>query len=567
MPDGANLATLGPLGLDGQNLRERAQQAFYRPNWEQTWESLRRLFLPISQPFMVYNITQGQRDRETTVDTYGRYCARVHAAFLYGGIVNGSGDWFKVVVSDHRGEDVDVPEIVAVSDRTQGELANVLMSEETGFTEQYFAMLMERTVYGNGILYGGDRPGNLPIVHAAPLRDCAWEGGRLNHTPENFWWRQKLTAGEWEKKLPGRMLGVHITEALKTNAGRNRDFTLTHGMIENPSWTPAVIDQAPQLRRFLSVWLSEDESRVLSNNFLTSNPYTAFRCYRRSNENYGRGPSDEALEEAAMAQRVRIAVIRGMEKSIDPTMLLPDDGVSSPPTNEPDGAIVVRAELMRQAGDPIRFLRPQGNPQLGMEFLRDGVYQAMDRAYSRDIMSLPREPRMVESQIIGLQEEQSRGVVPLLAPLFAPTARFIARVYDMRRRQGRMPQWPVHMMAGHSVSIEFRNPLEKAARLAEVRAFMQSLNIMLECMKIDPSARFALKVVEGSQWCFRVLGVPERFIPTKKEIDASLAAAAQQQQQQQGMETALDASTVMKNAGAGLGAMPQAQPQAAANAP
>lgn len=546
MPDGSQLPLSAPVLPDAGDALDRCKQAFdARRNFTTTWERQRKLFLPDTAPFMSTNTTQGQRDRETTVDTYPQYAARVHATFLFGSIVNGDGDWFKCVAHGHDG--AKDPGVLAWADEYRRAGAEILMDPSVGFIEQYFAMLQERTVYGNGCLYGGDRPGALPIVRCNPMRDTAWEAGG-GHDPDDFWWRQSLSAAEWAKKFPNRMLGDKLTSALETPAGRSRPFTFVHATMENPDWKPALIDQQPRHRRYLSLWLNEEDRCLVNAAWINSNAYTAFRCTRRAAENYGRGGADEAMEEAQMAQRVRVAVIRGVEKATDPLMLLPDDGVMTPPTNEPEGAIVVRADLMGRQGDPIRYLKHDGRPDIGQQFLRDGCYAAIDRAFSRDLMTLPREPRMLDSQIIGLQEEQSRGVVPIIAPLFAPTARFIGRILDVAQRQGRLPR-PPRAAEGLQLSIQFRNPLERASRLAEVRAFMQALSILMQAVQVDPGARHALKVVDGVQYCARILGVPDKLIASAKELKELLAADAKAAMQKQGMEGALDATTAAKNLG------------------
>lgn len=554
--------------LSPEAMTERVTAAFtVRQPFENTWEPIRKLFLPDAPPFRLGNTTQGARDREAVVDTYGQFLLRQYATFIYGAIVNGDGDWIKVVATQQRGEEeegsdeVD-PAVLSFCEWTRDELTDVLMSETTGFTEQFFAMLKELGAFGNGVLYAGDRPGGLPIVRCAPIKDTALEGG-AGHEPAGYWWRQTLTAGEWARKLPNRDLGAKIMAAADSPSRRNELFTLTHGSIENPDWSPKEADQVPQKRKHLTLWLNEDEKHIVSENWLTSDPYTAFRAPRRAGEPYGRGRADEALEEAQMAQRLRVSTIRGIEKTVDPTMILPDNGVMTPPTNEAEGAIVVREDMMRHPGDPIRHLRSEARPDVGQEFLQTSVYAAMDRAFARDLMNLPREARMLESQIIGLQEEQSRGVVPLVAPVFAPLARFIGRIYDIRRRQGRMPKPPMTDRP-YALSIEFRNPLEKASRLAEVRAIMQGLTIQAQAIQIDPGARHAMKVVEAVQHSNRILGVPEKFISTKKEIEAALAAAAQIAQQQAQTEQGLDVSTMIKNAGAGLSGLMPANDRAAA---
>jgi hypothetical protein len=310
-----------------------------------------------------------------------------------------------------------------------------------------------------------------------------------------------------------------------------------------------VPEETPSQRRVLTFWLAEQDQHLVTHAWGHSEPYTAFRAPRRPNEQMGRGSSDEALEEVQMAQRVRIAIIRGYEKAIDPLMLLPDDGVLTPPNNEPQGAIVLRSDMLTgRGGDPIRYLQHTGSPDRGQEWLTTEIYGGIKRAFNLDQMTLPREPRMLDSQIVGLQEEQSRGVVPLLAPLFAPTGRVLARIADIAQRQGRLPRPP---RAAHNtrLSIEFKNPMERAARLAEVRAFMQALSLLSQALQIDPSARHSLRILEGLQYCFRILGVPEHLIPGSKEVEtlvqADNAALAQKSQR----ETGLDVTTMLKNAG------------------
>lgn len=553
--------------VNAEEMVQRCQAAYTakRP-FESNWEGLRRLFLPNSHPFTLGNTTQGARDREAVVDSYGQFLVKQKATFLYGALINGDGDWIKVRAHGERRNEWDDDEVDAdmldFCDDTRDELTDVLMAETTGFTEQFFAMLEEYEVFGNGALYGGDRPGGLPIVRCAPIRDIAIEGG-AGHEPGGHWWRQTLTAGEWAKKFPGRRLGAKVMAAAESPTRQNDLFTFTHGCLENPGWSPAEIDQSPQKRRYLTLWLNEDEKHLVGQNWLSSDPYTAFRRPRRAGESWGRGSADQAYEENMMVQRVRVAVIRGVEKTADPVMLLPDDGIMTPPTNEAEGAIVVRSDLMSRSADPVRYLRSEARPDIGQEFLQQSCYQAMERSFGTNLMTLPREPRMVESQIIGLQEEQSRGTVPMVAPLFAPLGRFISRIYDIRRRQGRMPR-PPQNGRNYTLSIEFQNPLQKAARLAEVRAFMQALTIQIQAMQVDPGARHALKVVKGVQDSARTLGLPESLIATKKEIETALAAGAELAKQQQQMEGGLDLSTIFKNMGAGAKGMQPANDRAVA---
>jgi hypothetical protein len=398
-------------------------------------------------------------------------------------------------------------------------------------------MLLERAVFGNGRLYAGDRPGGYPIIRCSPMRDSAWEAG-AGHDPDTNWWRQSLTAAEWLKKF-GEKLNPDgaVAKAANSIQDRNRQVHV-HPWRDGEPRLVADRDGPAAAQAALAVGVAERNRGVPGQRRLAdSDPYTAFRGRRRANEMYGREGGDEALEEAQMVQRVRVAVIRSMEKGIDPLMLLPSDGVVTPPTNEPSGAMVVDRELMMGRGDPIRYLKHEGRPDIGQEFLRDNCYASIDRAFSKDLMTLPREPRMLDSQIIGLQEEASRGIVPIVAPLFAPMGRFIARIADIAQRQGRL-RAPPPQARGLDISIEFKNPLEHAARLSEVRAFMQLLSIAAQAAQVDPGVRHAVDWIGGVQYCARVLGWPEKFITPAKQLKALLEADAQAATQRQQLEAA-----------------------------
>lgn len=565
----------GAFPFDPAELVERCDYSFSsQQNFRNTMERKRVLLLPDASPFFVENQTQGQRDRATTVDTYAQYMVRTHATFLFGSIVTGDDGWMKVGCSGHKG--AEEPSVKAWAAAYTKGLHEICMDPSSGFIEQFWSMLLERSAFDNARLFVGDRPGALPIFRMTPMRDSSWEAG-VGHEPETHWWPQSLTNAEWVRKFPNRDLGEAIRAAAANPLKRNDQQTVLHGAIENPGWTPSVPDQAPPQRRILTFWISRADKHLISHAWLTSNPYTAFRCPRRPNEILGRGASDEVLEEAQMAQRVRVAVIRGFEGMIDPVMILPDDGVTTPPTNDPQGAIVVRADMLTgRGGDPIRYLRKEGQPDKGQEWLQGSIYEAIGRAYNKDLMTLPREPRMLDSQMLGIQEEQARGVVPLLSPIFAPLGRVLQRTADIAMRAGQLPRPPA-AARGLNLHIEFRNPMERASRLAEVRAFSQALDILIKASQVDPSARHALKVVEGVQECARILGVPEKLITPAKELAKLIEADSQAMQQKNQSEQMLDGSTVMKNAGGALknfitpemmqGAMKGGpQPMAAANA-
>src|SRR5215471_9329551 len=133
MPDGSNLTLNAPFPYEAGELVDRCNWAFNNPdmtNFRTTMERKRWLLLPDAAPFFIWNQTQGQRDRQTTVDTFGQYAVRTHATFLYGSIVNGDGNWFKIESYGHP--NAKDPNVTAWAADWRDGLAGLLMDAETG---------------------------------------------------------------------------------------------------------------------------------------------------------------------------------------------------------------------------------------------------------------------------------------------------------------------------------------------------------------------------------------------------------------------------------------------------
>jgi len=511
-----------------------------RAAFETTWKAARRVFFPGSQDFVAQNDTQGKRDRNVAVDGHGILAANDLADYIVAAAANPQQKWITFEV---EGELSPSPAGREWLEGTRDDILGDLHDPNSRFDEALKAAAKEYAVFANGPFYTGDRPGKLPVYMPVPLASAVWE---LDTDGEllRFGWKCRWTARQAVDKWPGKV-SSKIEEAAKVETGNATRREFLHVMDRNPAFVPG--SDVPRERQYRVRWIECDGAHVISTSYLEESCYSIFAALPQPGEAYGRGCGDNALEDTQMAQRVRVSTIRGMEKAVDPITIVPDDGVVSLPTNEARGLLVVRSELMRNGNVPVQTLRYEGRPDLGLEVSKI-LHEAIDRHFYTHYTRLPREPRMPTQQIIGLQEEQMRALGPLLTSFQRPLGQIVMRTYNIRRRDGRLrplpPEWQDRDI---KLKLKLEPPALRQMRLAEVRAFIQWLEIVGMATQVEPGVAHVPNLITAIAEVGSVLGVPQRWINSADQVQQMLGTQRQVAEDQAATEQALDATTAAKN--------------------
>ncbi|HYC64121.1 MAG TPA: portal protein, partial [Reyranellaceae bacterium] len=260
---------------------------------------------------------------------------------------------------------------------------------------------------------------------------------------------------------------------------------------------------------FASFWVSTKGKAIVERGGFEELPYIVPRWQVRAGEVYGRGPGMKALADVKMLQRAMRTQIRGVEKSIDPPNLIADDGIIGPMRINPGSNIYVQPDLMTGSASPVRQMEFTGRLDIGEEFM-DRVRARIDARYYKDLLLLPRDPRMPATHILKLEEETAT----ILGPFFGRAqlegvAPLIWRLFMIRLRAGVYGS-PPPQLRGREVAVEYEGAQAKAQRLAEVRAISQYIDIMAPIAQIKPEVMDTFDEDEAAYVVADGLALPSR---------------------------------------------------------
>lgn len=548
---------------DREAVKEYDRLKSDRSRFEQRWESSRKQFLPDAEPFNS-TLTQGEIDRRNTIDSYGIIAASRLADWLWGEMCDPQKQWIGLIERKRVGESPS--DIVRWLGTVRGEITDQLNDDDSNFDMAMLGTLSDWSVFNNALLYQGDRPGRVPLYRHMSLSNGVWRRNKEEVNDffgvKDWWSLRDIVKTFGTERLPEK-----LAERVEEGDLDGDDVELLHIVDQNPDHAPGV--REVQHLAWRSRWLICDGAHLLSENFDDTPCYIAFHGKRRPGEHYGRGTGWAAVEDGRLMQRTAATTIGAIEKGVYPTTVVPDEGVMSRPSQDAFDWLVLHADAWYQGKPMIAQLPPGGQPQVGMEFVKD-LRASLDRHFYRDKMNLPREPRMPTQHILALDEERHRELTPLLIVFRRPLGSIVKRAYSIGCRD----RWfgPPPQGIG-KLQVRFQSPMERARLMGGAKAFAQLLDVAKQVAGVMPEALHKIDWAKGLERFAETTGVDLDLIATDEEYQASmdgLAAAAQQKQQAEGLK---DMSTVGKNAapllealkganenGGGGGGMPAAPP-------
>lgn len=448
---------------------EQAQAA--RSNTEAVWEEIRELLYP-SGDSLIEKEPAGTKSHRKVLDNTGEQASELLAAALFSGLTHPDLPWFTVGVVDYdRGAD---PEADLWLELTSRAMLRRFMAPSSAFAPNQDEKLLDLVTYGTGVTYIGERPGQTPLFQARSMAECFIEEGADGGSDSLcrvFEYSARQAVSEW-----GAAAGEKVAQKAASPHTENEKFTFIHNCY--PRLKRDRESVKPSEMPFASVIVNKAEKHVIRDSGFPEFPYAIARWRKRANESYGRGPGHKALADVKMLQRAMRSQIRGVEKIVDPSLMVADDGVLNTPRLGSGKLTYVRADLLQHEGSPIRPIQTGGRPDLGEQFL-DGVRQRIQFAFYTHLIEFARDPKMTATQFLGITEQTRNVLAPILARLAVQDLQpQIARVYAIGLRSGWFPP-PPRSLAGRELQVSYNSPLSKQQNIGEVRAASQAFDVLL----------------------------------------------------------------------------------------
>jgi len=525
------------------------------------FKEIRDYIFPSGEGFIAKD-TPGANSRAKVFDNTGELANDNMAGGIHALATNPATKWFGSKFED---EDLNQDEDAALwlAD-SRKRMFRVYQDPRGGFGLNAQEFYLQLSSYGNSPFFVGDRPGRMPLFRSRALADVYWyedADGTVDTVLYVFQLSARAAVQQW-----GNAAGIKVAEKAANGRTAEEKFTFLHIAAPRRNHNP----RSPLALQMpvMSLWINIDEKIEILESGYPELPYMTARWRKRPSELYARGAGHKALPDVKMLQRWDRAGIIAAEKTIEPSLAVPDDGVLGPITLEAGGINYVRSELFQRGGaSPIRAIETGARPDVAEDSAETRRVRVRN-AFMAQLLQLLRDPRMTATQSLQLEEEQLRSMSPVLTQLESEwIGPLVDRTFSVMLRGGLFADLPPALQeraAEGSIRIEtsFISPLSKAQKLSEARAISQTMDIMGPAIQADPSILDNQDMDETYRDVAENVGVPIELLRPVAQIEAMRKARQEAAEAREEREAAKDAAVVAKQAlpaAQAAGLVPQAE--------
>lgn len=297
--------------------------------------------------------------------------------------------------------------------------------------------------------------------------------------------------------------------------------------------------------------LRDSELRIGKKKGFNEFPYCVPRWTKTSGETYGRGPGMDVLPDTKMVNAMMQTIIKGAQKTVDPPLMVTDDGVLGSVRLYPGGLTVVRAGVQ----DPLKPLITDARIDFGQKVVED-VRARIKAGFYTDQLQTPQGPQMTATEVNQRREETLTIMGPVLGRQHFEYLRPMCdRVFGILKRKGKIKAAPAKVQ-GKRFHPVYSSLIARAQRMSEGADFTKAITAAAPIINAIPSALDNLDGDVSFKFIMNTYGVRHKLMRSPQDIKKM--RDARQQQQQKEMKQA-DQAHQAEIAGKVLPAAAQAQ--------
>ena len=418
---------------------------------------------------------------------------------------------------------------------------------EAAFTSNMHEVYFDLAAFGTCCLYIGDQPGFGPYFSSRPLGEIYFaedSRGRIDTVFRKFVLSARQAVQKFgEEEVPFAVKKLESNESDDT-------FNFLHVVTPNPDVQYGYIDYGGM--PFHSCYVCIDEEMKVSEGGYWEMPYCIARWEKDSGETYGRGPGWRALADAKMLNAMNKTMLEAAQKSVNPPLLVADDGEIPQLNAHPNGVITYRAGTL--SDDPIRYLEARSQFQIGVAEIQD-KRENVRRAFHWELLQLYESPHMTATQVIELANQTQRLLAPVIGRMQSELLEpIIERVFGVLLRAGAFAQ-PPEILQGQNLTVNYLSPASRAQRMSDSSAIVEAVGTAIQLSEAFPTMIDLFNPDEIARQVAESKGAPASILRSPEEIAAirqQRAMAQQEAAKEQAMKDAVETMTpVMGAMGAG----------------
>lgn len=489
--------------------------------WENHWQDLADYILPRKNEITVKNVTKGRKKGEFLFDSTAMISCELLAGALHGLLTNPSEIFFDLITGDQE-LDRNKEMISYLQDLTK-QVHDVLNA--SNFQTEIHELYLDLCSLGTSTMTILEDDQTLVRFGVKNLANCylAENGeGRIEEVLRTFKWTPMQIAGTFGKGVDlenkeevDDKFGRGFFSKLKM--GSNDRFEIVHTVYKE--------DITKSVMPFTSQYVLVKGEKMLQEGKFKTFPYVTPRWTKVSEETYGRSPGMNALPEAKTLNAMTKAIIKGAQKTVDPPLQMPDDGVLNPRIAQPGGISYYRAG----SKDRIEPIFKDVQINVGIEVTRDRQ-QSVRQAFFSDQLQLIENTNMTATEVNRRTEERMRLLGPVLGRQQAELLRpLIARVLDIMVKKGVVADPPFEIPNG--LSIQYSSPIARAQKVDQGKNLLRAFEASIPFLEQSPSAMDNIDTDEIIKENWKIYGANMRVLRSDEQIEQLREERAKAQQQ------------------------------------
>lgn len=469
-----------PIVSDSRAVRitERYQRLkSMRSNHEQTWQETAEYMRPIRNEFLGRN-APGDRRFHRTFDSSPLLAVDNFASGIYGMMTNPANRWFGLSTQDD-----DLAEYEPVREWLYEAETRILDSFGPQVSRFYSVIPMlyaDLACFGTSVFYSEEQPGSRRINDSVrPLSECCVsenEFGEVDTLYRRFSMEARNAVSMFEAQ-------EGVSEATQKKATKNpyEPVWFIHCVQPNESYVPNRIGR--NSKQYESVYVEEEAKRIVGEGGYDEMPYHVPRWGQAAGETYGRGIGEMTLADVKSLNRMGEASLKVAQKTADPPLAAPDEGVIRALRTYPGGVTYGAVDAL--GNQLVKPLYTGGDHRITLE-IAEQRRTVIREAFYFSLMQMVGSPDMTATEWLGRQEEKLRLMGPNLGRIQSEfLSPLIERRFGLLLRAGALPAPPPEIQ-GSSLNVEYVSPLARAQMAGEANAVNRLLQSVVPMVQIDP---------------------------------------------------------------------------------
>ncbi len=440
-----------------------------RGTWDSHWREVADLVYPRRSDFDTKR-SPGEKRNTKVFDSTPIQANEMLASAMVGLNINPATKWFRAN-TDEMDQDAKL-----WLDNAADVMLKEMASHKAGFYTAAYEYFMEFGAFGTAAMaiMEAENLSGIMCQSRALSEIVIAEGpdGIIDTVYRRFAWPAHKIHAKW-----GEDSGKSVLEAIEKDKVDTK-FHIIH--VVQPRRERDKNKKNAKNMPIMEAYILEKDKHAMHEGGYMEKPIIVGRFYKSPSETYGRSPAMTALPDIKMLNEIKKTTIKAAQKSVDPALIVANDGFLNPLRTVPGGVNVF------DGADPSASIAqlPSAHPEIGFDVVQM-IQDQIRSIFFIDQLQFAGDARMTATEVLQRTEEKLRLMGPILGRVQAEfLGPVLDRVFGILLRQGKFGEMPETLPG--DFEFEYTSQVTMSQKQTEANGFLRAVEVLSPLLQINP---------------------------------------------------------------------------------